>query len=270
MPQGSLQEKGQGKSNLKITVFTILAIHVVILGGLLMQGCSRDDGKAKALAAANTNEVTLPPIAPAPGTNDVVGLPAATASNTAPITAVTPTNPVAAPLSPAVQNPEPVQAGTGGTHEYAIKKGDTLAKIAKAHGVSVAAIQKANPGVEPTKLKVDQKIQLPEGSTGGAAVTAAKPVEPGAPAAAATEGGSSKVYVVKSGDTLVRIAKSHGVTVNALKAANSLKTTQIKVNQKLKIPTKAGGAATAEAAPVPAPVEVAPVPAAATVASTNK
>ena len=265
-----MQEKGQGKSNLKITVFTILAIHVVILGGLLMQGCSRDDGKAKALAAANTNEVSLPPISPAPGSNDVVGLPAATASNTAPITAVTPTNPVAAPLSPGVQNPEPAQVGTGGTHEYAIKKGDTLAKIAKAHGVSVAAIQKANPGVEPTKLKVDQKLQLPEGSTGGAAVPNPKAVEANSQAVGANDAGSSKVYVVKSGDTLVRIAKSHGVTVNALKAANGLKTTQIKVNQKLKLPAKSGGAATAEATPVPAPVEVASVPVATAVASTNK
>jgi len=42
-------------------------------------------------------------------------------------------------------------------------------------------------------------------------------------------------YVVKSGDTLSRIAKAHGTTVKALKAANHLTSDRIFVGEKLKL-----------------------------------
>jgi LysM repeat protein len=45
------------------------------------------------------------------------------------------------------------------------------------------------------------------------------------------------LYVVKSGDSLTRIAKAHGTTVKALKAANGLENDRIVVGAKLKIPT---------------------------------
>ena len=45
------------------------------------------------------------------------------------------------------------------------------------------------------------------------------------------------LYVVKPGDNLTRIAKTHGTTVKALKAANSLENDRIVVGSKLKIPT---------------------------------
>lgn len=44
------------------------------------------------------------------------------------------------------------------------------------------------------------------------------------------------VYVVKAGDTLERIAKTHGTTVKAIRAANQLKTDRINVGKKLKLP----------------------------------
>ena len=46
--------------------------------------------------------------------------------------------------------------------EYIVKSGDTGFKIAKANGVSTKALEAANPGVNFTKLKVGQKIKLPE------------------------------------------------------------------------------------------------------------
>lgn len=45
------------------------------------------------------------------------------------------------------------------------------------------------------------------------------------------------VYLVKSGDTLGRIAKTHHTTVKAIKEANKLATDRISVGQKLQIPT---------------------------------
>ncbi|MFZ7946948.1 SH3 domain-containing protein [Neobacillus sp. 19] len=47
---------------------------------------------------------------------------------------------------------------------YVIKGGDTYTKISKALGVSVASIQALNPTVEPTKLKIGQKINIPAGT----------------------------------------------------------------------------------------------------------
>jgi len=44
------------------------------------------------------------------------------------------------------------------------------------------------------------------------------------------------IYVVKPANTLSRIAKIHGTTVSALKAANGLDTDRIAVGMKLKLP----------------------------------
>jgi LysM repeat protein len=68
-----------------------------------------------------------------------------------------------------------------------------------------------------------------------------------------SSGGGGEIYIVKSGDTLSRIAKRYGTTIRAIESANGLSTTHIKVGEKLKIPAKA------EAAPAPAPVAAPPV-----------
>lgn len=52
----------------------------------------------------------------------------------------------------------PVVAGPG---EYVIKPGDSFAKIARAHGVSIADVQAVNPGVNSSALKIGQKVKLP-------------------------------------------------------------------------------------------------------------
>jgi LysM repeat protein len=42
-----------------------------------------------------------------------------------------------------------------------VKSGDTLESIAKAHNTTAAALQKANPGLQPTALKVGTGLRLP-------------------------------------------------------------------------------------------------------------
>jgi LysM repeat protein len=54
---------------------------------------------------------------------------------------------------------EPVVAGPG---EYVIKSGDTLAKVARANGASLADLEAVNPGVDSKHLHIGQKIKLPE------------------------------------------------------------------------------------------------------------
>ncbi|MDB6169975.1 MAG: Peptidoglycan-binding LysM [Verrucomicrobia bacterium] len=55
---------------------------------------------------------------------------------------------------------EPVVAGPG---EYVVKAGDSFAKIGRAHGgFTSAEVASVNPGVDPSKLKIGQKIKLPQ------------------------------------------------------------------------------------------------------------
>jgi LysM repeat protein len=157
--------------------------------------------------------------------------------------------PVAPPVVPPVVEP------TTGGQEYVIQKGDTFGTLAKKFNVNVKAIEKANPGVDSRRLKIKQKIQIPAPTPPSAppatgATTGASPTD-----GAAAAGGTT--YVVQSGDSLYKIAKKHGVKIDALRKANHLATDRIKVNQKLILPTKGAPvepAPTAPTAPTAPPV----------------
>lgn len=234
VPKGSLLElQSRRRSRLKLAVGCVLAVGITGLTAMLIQGCKRTAPDTEVPPAIETNnfpvvdtnipsftQVTNPPVIPPPF---VTNPPVVT--------------PPIAPIAP------PAAASS----EYTIVKGDSLARIAKAHGVSVSALEAANPGVVPTKLRIGQKITLPDG---GSAAGAAAP-------AATLDGGSEAIYTVKSGDTLTRIARAHHTSVKAIQRANGLATSNIRVGQKLRIPSKVEAAP----APVPAPaVPAAPAP----------
>jgi peptidoglycan endopeptidase LytE len=164
-------------------------------------------------------------------------------------------NPPVVVTPPAIPEMPPTTAVPAGVTEYTVVKGDILEKIAKNFHVSVKAIKDANPGIEPAKLKVGQKIHIPAPSG---------PVTPTASGAAPAEKASvagEQVYTVKSGDNLTKIAGQYGISLKALRAANGLKTDSIKVGQKLKVPAKASAVVTAPTAPAePAPTGGASAP----------
>lgn len=235
---------------MKLGVFCVLAISVTGLMAMLIQGCNRKPE----VPLADTNS-------PSPDTNISSSLPADTnapmeasnsmasmplPSNSVPVV-------VPAPIPAPLPTPVPVlpvaDASSSGA-EYVVIKGDTFGKIAKKNGISVKALENANPAIQPTKLKVGMKLVLPAGSKGAADNSAT----PSVASIGATDSGS-ELYVVKSGDTLTKIAKAHGTTVRAIKAANNLSTNRISVGKKLKIPSK--GEAPAPVAPTP--VESAPI-----------
>jgi LysM repeat protein len=225
VPQGSLLEQEKRRSRMKLGVFCVLAVGVCGLTAMLIQGCKRE-------TADNT---------PPPDTNIV--------SNTETNPSPAETSNAAFTVPPVPTNPAPVvvQPVDTATTEYTVVEHDTLGKIAKAHGVTLKALEAANPGVVPKKLKVGQKLQIPPATSATAAPVTSD-------ATAATTGGE-EIYKVQSGDTLTKIAKQYGVGVKAIESENSLSTTKIKVGQKLKIPAKAEApnpvaAAPATAAPV--------------------
>ncbi len=217
VPQGSLLElQSKRRSRVKVAVFCVLAVNVVGLMALLMQGCKREQTEAENQPTIDTNETAMVNTNPPP---------------------VEASNPPVQP--PPAMTPPPVAPEAAGS-EYVVVKGDSLWKIAKKNGVTVKAIEAANPGIDPARLKVGQKLTIPGATSAAAPATDMT--------ASSSMGGGEEIYIVKSGDTLSKIAKRHGTTVKAIESENGLSTTHIKVGQKLKIPAKA------EAAPAPAPV----------------
>jgi LysM repeat protein len=230
VPKGSILElQSKRRSRLKLAVFCVLAVGVAGLSAMLIQGCKREQP-----ADMGDNMPTIDTNTPAiPDTN------APTIDTNIPVA----TPPTA--MMPPVVTPPVEAAGT----EYTVVKGDTLAGIAKKQGVSLKALEAANPGVVPTKLKIGQKLTVPTAS--------AAPSTTAADTAGAAAGG--QIYTVKNGDTLTRIAHQFRTTVKAIETENNLTTTKIKVGDKLKIPAKSEAAAPAPVAPVPAASEPAPI-----------
>lgn len=229
VPQGSLlDQKNKGRTRVEIAVFVVLAIHGIGLLALLMQGCQKPP-ETLTPVDTNTTVTTSAPAFVAPTNTTAAPAPTNVVSTTpAPTTTVATAT---APVETAI--PAAAAAAT----EYTIAQGDTLSALAKNFHVKVKAIEDANPGIDPTKLKVGQKIHIP--APPAAAPTAAATST--GPADAASAGGE-QVYTVKSGDTLGAIAKANGVHIKDLRAVNNLKTDRITVGQKLKLPAKSASA----------------------------
>jgi LysM repeat protein len=216
VPQGSLlEQQNKRRSHMKLGVLCVLVVGAAGLMGMLIQGCKREQMSEENPPPVDTNMVVMD-------------------TNASPMVASNPPVVVAPPV--VVENP-----GT----EYVVVHGDTLGKIAKKNGVTLSALKAANPGVDPAKLKIGQKLTIPGGGPAAPAMT-------GGPAAIGS-GVAGETYTVKSGDSLTKIAKAHGTTVKAIRAENNLTTDHIKVGQKLKIPARAEAAAPVEPMPAPAP-----------------
>lgn len=259
IPQGTFQaQAAKGATNVRLAVATIVAIHIVFFGGLLLQGCKRDPKLAE--AAPETNATSLSNLSLEPINSNSLyyasgGLPSDGLTSTA--------QPDGAGNLASNNNAESlwqssnlVSAGIGenatgvGTSmkEYTIAKGDTLGRIALRNNTTVSAIRKANPGVEPTRIRPGQKIKLPVEAQNSVSSTLNE-----TQANPAVNGASANIYIVKSGDNLTKIASLHKTTVRELTAANNLQTSQIKIGQKLKIPatTQPAAALPTNASPNP-------------------
>lgn len=214
-------QKTQGRTRVKIAVFSIVAVHVAGLTALLLtQGCGPHPAPEPQAPAMETN---LPSVAE-------TNIPPAMTTNLPPYGEVPPPTP-----------PTPPELPVAAT-KYVVQSGDSFYSIAKAHGLSQKAVEAANPGVVAKSLKPKQEINLPAPVPAGGVVNT--PV---------ADPNSPTLYTVKTGDTLSKLATHFGTTTKAIKSLNGLTTDQIKVSQKLKIPAKV--------APAPAPEPPAVVPA---------
>jgi N-acetylmuramoyl-L-alanine amidase len=107
-------------------------------------------------------------------------------------------------------------ARSGGV--YVVQRGDFLSKIAQKHKVSVNAIKQAN-NLKSDTVKVGQKLTIP-----GAVTNTLNTVET-----------QVITHTVKAGEYLGKIADHYKVTVSSIKLENSLKSSSLRVGQKLNI-----------------------------------
>jgi len=257
--QGSrLQQLSKSrKSNLAVAVFAILAFHAAVFGGLLIQGCKPEPTTTN----TNNTETNQPGALVVPDdvifTEDPLGVSSTVAELPPPVQPQGETNVTASAIQPIPPVPEPppvvttTNAAAAPTEpkaaptatEYLVVQNDNFYSIAKKFpGVSVADIKAANPDVDPTRMKVGQKLVIPAPKE-----TPAKAGE----SAKAAEADSGNTYTVVAGDNLTVIAKKYKITVAELKKANNMTTDRINVGQKLQIPAASTGTSAAKTASAP-------------------
>lgn len=124
------------------------------------------------------------------------------------------------------------KAGGGEFIIYKVKKGDTLASIAKMGNTTVSAI-KATNRMKKSTVKAGEVIKIAKTGEGNANaetstgdVKSSKKKAKGTKSTKATtsEGKKNdKTYVVKKGDSLFRIAKAHEMELSRLRELNNMK-----------------------------------------------
>jgi membrane-bound lytic murein transglycosylase D len=121
---------------------------------------------------------------------------------------------------------------------HQVRRGETLSRIAARYDTSAQAVAQANGISVRTLIHPGQVLVIPQGPVGR--YEAARPRGERAsrtPSSSRPRAGSGGTYRVERGDTLSTIAARHGVSVNALAAANGLTLrSTIRVGQRLTIP----------------------------------
>ncbi|CAM3833108.1 LysM peptidoglycan-binding domain-containing protein [Mesobacillus thioparans] len=124
---------------------------------------------------------------------------------------------------------------------YTVKSGDTLSKIAASNKIKLADLMSWN-GIDGHLIYPGQKLKV----SGGTAVKEAvqtvpakkEPAKPASPVQTPAKTAQSN-YIIKSGDTLSKIALQYNMTVKQLKELNKLSSDLIFVGQKLKVSNQA-------------------------------
>lgn len=110
--------------------------------------------------------------------------------------------------------------------EHKVKSGETPAGIAEEYGTTAAAIREANPNIGKRALRSGQRLVIPSGTPMSVVVarTFAEPAEP-----------EFRVHRVRSGETLSHLAVRYDVSVASIKRWNGLKSSRIRIGQRLRI-----------------------------------
>jgi murein DD-endopeptidase MepM/ murein hydrolase activator NlpD len=113
--------------------------------------------------------------------------------------------------------PTPVRTSSRQTYRsHVVARGETVYGIARANGLEVRHMIRANSLRAPYTLSVGQKLRLPAGA--------------------------ARVHVVRKGDTSYSISRRYGVDLSSLTRLNRLRPPyNLAIGQELRLPTGAGG-----------------------------
>ncbi len=140
--------------------------------------------------------------------------------------------------------------------EHRVRRGETLSKIARKYRTSVQAIVDANRLGSRNRLVVGQRLMIPDAAGVASSTTrVASSGNTGSPKrtssrASAPAGSEKAVYVVRSGDTLSRIAEVHGVSTTMLRRWNQVGR-HIRPGDRLTVYTKGGAKSVASSPSTP-------------------
>jgi len=122
--------------------------------------------------------------------------------------------------------------GICGDGDYVVVRGDTLGRVARRCGSTVAAIAAASRIADPNLILVGQRLVIPGGRAFARAVTRPAP---------ATDATGRLTYAMARGDTLYSLARWSRVSLPALLAANpGINPQRIEIGDTIRLP---GGAA---------------------------
>lgn len=121
------------------------------------------------------------------------------------------------------------------TTDYKVKSGETLARIAERHNLTVAALADLNGIPAHTRIQTGDTISVPADEK-VSKKTSAKAEKQSANSDVAEKQNTTD-YKVKSGETLARIAARHGLTVVALADLNSIPSnTKVQAGDTISVP----------------------------------
>lgn len=140
------------QARFKKTVIAIISAIVLLLIGLLIEGCRSERAALLPTATPSGQAQTAPAMSQTPIASAQEQKPAVS-PQTEPAT----TSPAAPPVAKVNPIPEASQSGT----VYVVKSGDTLTRIAKTYGTSIKAIEAAN-GLTGDRIVIGAKLKIPE------------------------------------------------------------------------------------------------------------
>ena len=122
---------------------------------------------------------------------------------------------------------------------YTVKPGDTLYEISKSFRVSIEALKNVN-GLKGDSIKPKQVLMIPSQRERKAGQIAQRPSGPTVNKASAEiikkPAIETEAYVVQKGDSLYRISKKVGHSIEEIKTMNGLQTIALKIGQTLLLP----------------------------------
>jgi LysM repeat protein len=141
----------QRRSRVRLTVSIVLAINTFALVGMLIQGCIHANPTTTVAHTAATDALVSGVTTNAPPAARLRVM-VSDSQLHAPLAAAPATTPRSAPL---------LTMRGAALKNYFVVKGDTYSKIAKTSGVLVSALAKANPGIDPARLRIGQVLHIP-------------------------------------------------------------------------------------------------------------